>query len=362
MMSDRGVDAVVAVAPENTFYLAGVFIRTQVSIRDRIAGVIWPSGDAPTMLVCNIEESLARTESSIADIQTYVEFAQDPMEVLARVIRARGLERSVLGIESRYLSVEQMTILTRDLPDASLVSIDRHMDMVRASKTTGEIERIAAAYQLTEAAIATAWGLSSAGDTERVVANRMTQVMLELGADGIRHMTLTAGENTVHPHATPGDRSLRRGDTVLTDVGVYLNGFASDMARMGIVEGPDARQSREYAVYREAYLDLIQHIEPGMRALDAYARCGSRLRRSGYDLGLPHVGHGVSRRGGHEYPMLEPRNEATLEPGMLLAVEPGFRPRDDQRYHIEDLVLVTETGGEILTDVASTAEMITIRG
>lgn len=361
-LSARGLDAIVAVAPENTFYLSGVFIRTQVSIRDRVAVVIWPAGNAPTLLVCNIEESLARSEGSIADLQTYVEFAEDPMDVVARIVQSRGLDRAVVGIESRYLSVEQMSVLSRNLPQASLVPIDRDLDTVRASKTPAEVARIAAAYRLTETAIASAWARSSAGDTERSVANRMTQTMLDLGADGVRHLTLAVGENTVHPHATPGDRKLRRGDTVLTDVGAYLNGFASDMARMGIVGSADARQSREYATYREAYVDLVHSIEPGMRACDAFARCGDRLRQSGYDLGLPHVGHGVSRRGGHEYPMLEPRNTGVLEPGMLLAVEPGFRPRDDQRYHIEDLVLVTDTGAEILTDVASTAEMIAIQG
>jgi Xaa-Pro dipeptidase len=362
MISSRGLDAIVAVAPENTFYLSSVFIRTQVSIRDRVAVVVWPAGGAPTLLVCNIEESLARSEGSIADLQTYVEFADDPMERVAGIVRARGLERAVLGIESRYLSVEQMSVLSRSLPHASLVSIDRDLDAVRASKTPAEVARIAAAYQLTETAIASAWGRSSAGDTERSIANRMTQTLLDLGADGVRHLTLAVSENTIHPHATPGDRQLRRGDTVLTDVGAFLNGFASDMARMGIVGSPDARQSHEYSTYREAYVDLLHSIKPGMRACDAYTHCRDRLRRSGYDLGLPHVGHGVSRRGGHEYPMLEPRNTAILEPGMLLAVEPGFRPRDDQRYHIEDLVLVTEVGAEILTDVASTAEMISIQG
>jgi Xaa-Pro dipeptidase len=361
LISARGLDAIVAIAPENTFYLSGVFIRTQVSIRDRVAVVIWPASSAPTLLVCNIEESLARSQGSIADVETYVEFADQPMEILAKLIRSRGLDRSVLGIESRYLSVEQMSILARDLPDASLRPIDGDMDAVRSSKTAAEIANIAAAYELTERAIASAWGRSAAGDTERTVANRMTQTLLDLGSDGIRHLTLAVGENTIHPHGTPGDRRLRPGDTVLTDVGAYLGGFASDMARMGVVGTPNERQAREYSIYREAYVDLVSSIEPGMRACDAYTRCRDRLRKSGYDLALPHVGHGVSRRGGHEYPMLEPRNAAVLEPGMLLAVEPGFRPRVDQRYHIEDLVLVTDGGAEVLTDVGSTSQMITIQ-
>lgn len=155
-ISARGLDAIVAVAPENTFYLSGVFIRTQVTIRDRVAVVIWPAGDAPTLLVCNIEESLARSEGSIADLQTYVEFADDPMEIVAKIIQARSLDRAVLGIESRYLSVEQMSVLSRNLPHASLIPIDRDLDTVRASKTPAEVARIAAAYQLTETAIASA--------------------------------------------------------------------------------------------------------------------------------------------------------------------------------------------------------------
>lgn len=359
-IADLDVAALLAISPENTHYLSSVFIRTQVSIRDRIAVVLWPEQGDPTFLVCDIEESLARAEGSIEDVRTYVEFADSPVARLADILRERGLARQRLGVETKYLSVRQMEQLCDELPGAEFVPIDEAMARVRAVKTPGEIDMLSTAYLRTEEAIRRAWAQPSEGCTEREIANRMGQALFELGSDGVRHMTLSSGPNTIHPHMTPGTRQVRRGDTVLTDVGGFFSGFASDMARMGVVGGPTAQQEREYALYRSAYIRLLHAIRPGMRAADAFNFVREAMREAGYDLGLPHVGHGLSRRGGHEFPMLQPRNDEPLEPGMVLAVEPGFKPRADQRYHIEDLVVVTETGSRIVTDWRSTEAMLVL--
>lgn len=357
LIDELDLAAVVAVSPENTYYLSSVFIRTQVTIRDRIAVVVWPREAEPSFLVCNIEESLARKEGSIDDIRTYVEFAESPIRSLAGLIQERGLAGERLGVEMRYISAQQMEQLVELLPDSQLVSIDEAMDQVRAVKTPAEIERIVAAYRLTEEGIRRAWSAPSEGVSERLVANRMGQAFFELGSEGLRHMTLSSGENTVHPHMSPGERRLGPGDTVLTDVGAYWDGFASDMARMGIVGAPTEQQRREYSIYREAYVRLLHAVRPGIQAAELYRQVLAEMRDAGYDLALPHVGHGVSRRGGHEFPMLQPRNEALLEPGMVLAIEPGFKPRPNQRYHLEDLVVVTHNGAEIITDWRSTESL-----
>ena len=119
-MAETGVDAVVAVSPENTYYLSGVFIRTQISVRDRLALVVWPTGDEPTYIVCNIEESLARAHSPIKDIRTYVEFAESPIAKLAEVLEDRGLARGTLGIEERFFTAHSYHELQRRAPKARL--------------------------------------------------------------------------------------------------------------------------------------------------------------------------------------------------------------------------------------------------
>jgi Xaa-Pro aminopeptidase len=355
-----GVAAFIGVSPDSTYYLSSVLIRTQVSIRDRVAFVVWPAQGDATLLVCDIEESLARMEGSIKDLRTYVEFAQQPAKQLAEILRERGLDKERLGIEARYLSVAEMSELRAALPDVELVPIDEALMSVRAIKTAAEVRGIASAYQKTEAAINTAWASSRAGDTERQIANQMTTTLLERGADGIRHMTLSSGPNTVHPHMTPADRQLQPGETLLTDIGAFFDGFASDIARMGICGSPSSLQRHEYDAYRRAQVALLAAVRPGIAASSLYHLAARELESEGFELTSPHVGHGVSRRGGHEHPMLQPRNDSHLEAGMLLAVEPGFRPRPDQRYHVEDLALVTDDGAEVLTDWRSTAGMIPI--
>jgi Xaa-Pro aminopeptidase len=362
-LEQANLDAVVAVSPENTFYLSGAFIRTQISIRERLALVVWPREGDPTYIVCNIEESLARAEGWVPDVVTYVEFAESPIEKLVEVLDRRGLNRGDqrLGVEERFLTQHYYAELAESCP-VSLVRADELMERVRAIKTPGEISRIRDAFRNTEDAIRTAWANSRAGDTEKQVAERMSAEVSRRGADSVRHMTLASGENTIHAHRHPGSRRLQRGDLILTDFGGSWGGFCSDMARMGVVGEPSDIQRDEYQRYRDAYVATLHYLAPGVTAAGVFEFCRTQYQQRGLQLTSPHVGHSLSRNGGHDNPILHPRNPTPLEPNMLIALEPTFSPADDRRYHIEDLVLITTTGREILTDWESTGEMFEIRG
>ncbi len=359
-MAERQLDAVIAAAPENTYYLSGVFIRTQVSIRDRLAIVLWPHDGLPAFVVCNIEETLARHKGTIPDVRIYVEFAESPISQLVRLVHERGLDDKRLGYETRFFTQHYFEELRTALPKATFVPADDLLESVRSVKTSVEIDGIVSAFHRTEDAIRDAWGRAAAGDSEKDVADRMLYSILERGADSQRHMTLAGGPNTVYAHFPPGDRRLRSGDTVLTDFGGHFYGYSSDMARMGIVGKPSQQQADEYRRYSEIYVRLLHYIKPGITAANVYAYCKQEFEAAGMTLSSPHVGHSLTRMGGHEDPILHPRCDRVLEPDMLLAVEPSYRPRPDQRYHIEDLVRVTATGAEILTDWRSTEQMIEI--
>ncbi|MCZ7569935.1 MAG: aminopeptidase P family N-terminal domain-containing protein [Ardenticatenaceae bacterium] len=111
-------------SPENIPYLAGVFIDTQKSIRDRLALVVWPAEGEPTLIVCNIEEPQAQTESWIEDVRAYLEFQKRPTELLAEILNEKGLSTAPIGIEMGYLSARHFADLSRLLPDATLVACD----------------------------------------------------------------------------------------------------------------------------------------------------------------------------------------------------------------------------------------------
>jgi len=129
---------------------------------------------------------------------------------------------------------------------------------------------------------------------------------------------------------------------------------------MGIAGKPGQRELDEYKRYREVYVSLLHFLKPGVTAADVYNFCKSEYAKRGFPMTSPHVGHSVSRFAGHENPNLHPKNNQVLEPDMLFAVEPSFKPAPDKRYHVEDLVHVTETGCRIYTNWQSTEQMIAI--
>lgn len=347
-LDDSRLDALIAVSPENTFYFSGVFIRTQVSIRERLALVVIPRQGEETFIVCNIEESLARSQGWLPDVRTYVEFAQSPLEVLAEVLQQRGLVDGRLGVEERYLSLAYYRELQQRLPRAALVAADHLFTGIRNIKTQAQVELFTSAFQRTEQAVWKAWSASKPGESEKTVAERMVQEMVRAGADGPRHMTLAAGENTIHPHARPSDRPLRPGDLVLTDCGAIFGGYCSDIARMGAVGQPTREQARAYAALYDAQRETIAMMKPGVTFAQAFTACKEAFTRRGYVLHNPHVGHNLSLLGGHEHPLLHPFAQEPMHPGMLICVEPSLDIDAHTRMHLEDLVLITEGDPKIL--------------
>lgn len=358
-MVDNDLDAVAVAAPENTFYLSGSEIRTQISIRERLAIVLWPRDGEPTFIVCNIEESLAKSQSWIEDLQIYVEFAESPIAKLKTVISERGLDGKRIGVETRYLSQDYYHELTSD-GRVVAVAADRLLERVRAIKTRGERELITQAFLATEEAMREAWTASGAGDTERQVADRMISGIAARGADEVRHLSLNSGPNTVVTHRTPDSTVLKVGDLVTSDFGGTWSGFSSDIARVGIVGQASSEVAREYKVYRKAYVESLLGFKPGETAAQAFDRTVKVFHTHGMELPGPHVGHSLSRGGGHENPILHPFNEQIIETGMLIAFEPVWKASDDRLYHLEDMLLITESGCEVLTPWETHEEMIVL--
>ena len=270
-----------------------------------------------------------------------------------------GLGRCRIGIEFRHLSAEYFHELV-DKFSAEFVPADDLLERTRAVKTPAEIALLRNAFLNTQDAIYEAWMDSHVGDSEKNVANRMTDEVSKRGADGVRHLTLASGGNTVHPHMHPSNRCLLPGDLILTDFGATWDGFSSDMARMGIAGEARPKEDEEYRRYREAYVEVLHHLKPDVTAADVYTRCQTVFGDYGVPISSPHVGHSVSRGGGHENPILHPGRQQILEPNMLIALEPIYKASQTRRYHLEDLVLITDSGSAILTDWQSTERMMTI--
>lgn len=350
-MARANLDTLVASSPESTFYLSGVVDNTYVFLRDRLIIVVVHDGRPRTIIVSGIMEPLARATGWIEDVRTYKEHAVSPVDTLADLLEEKGLVTGRIGIEAKWWTVAFYQELVKRLPNASFIPADDVIQRTRSIKTPEEIKHLKTAAQLTDEAVYAAWRQSHPGDTEREVANRMTDEWLKRGAERASHTMFASGRNTTITHHIPGAKKLEAGEIVHSDHGAIFNNFWSDLGRLGVVGRPSQRQRDLYKILWEIHQATIDMARPGteVRELFEYARkeCTKRSIDFSYAENCE-IGHSMGQRPGHEEPVVHPFNSTALEPNMVLAIEPMFM-MPDEYYHLEDLVLVTDTAPQVLS-------------
>ncbi len=347
LMESRGLDAIVVSSYQNVSYFAGSTITTQVSLPDRLGFLITRRDGAATLLFCSIEISQLKTQTDIEDVREYVEFAQNPTEELARILRELGLTGASIGIDARRLPAASMTILQRDLPAAEFVPIDDELELAQAVKDPDEIEKLEEAAKSSLAAIEDTIKSLPKGTTERDVSSAIYLKLMQSGGKPL-FMVFASGERTLQAHPESTDTPMPRGTLWRIDYGARFDGgINSDLARTGVVGRPSPEQEATLKALRATQEAGFRAIEPGRPAKEVFFAVRDEFKRQGLPFTMPHVGHGMGI-GLHEYPMLEPGDDTPLEVGMVLNVEPMALIRREG-YHTEDLAAVTENGRRLLT-------------
>ncbi len=349
LMESRGLDAIVVSSYQNVSYFAGSTITTQVSLPDRLGFLITRRDGAATLLFCNIEISQLKTQTDIEDVREYVEFAQNPTEELARILRELGLTGASIGIDARRLPAASMTILQRDLPAAEFVPIDDELELAQAVKDPDEIEKLEEAAKSSLAAIEDTIKSLPKGTTERDVSSAIYLKLMQSGGKPL-FMVFASGKRTLQAHPESTDAPMPRGVLWRIDYGARFDGgINSDLARTGVVGGASPEQEATLKALRATQDAGFRAIEPGRQAKEVFFAVRDEFKRQGLPFTMPHVGHGMGI-GLHEYPMLEPGNDTPLEVGMVLNVEPmALIASRREGYHTEDLAAVTENGRRLLT-------------
>jgi Xaa-Pro aminopeptidase len=349
LMESRALDAIVVSSYQNVSYFAGSTITTQVSLPDRLGFLIARRDGAATLLFCNIEISQLKTQTDIEDVREYVEFAQNPTEELARILRELGLTGGSIGIDARRLPAASMTILQRDLPASEFVPIDDELELSQAVKDPDETEKLEDAAKSSLAAIEDTLQTLPKGTTERDVSSAIYLRLMQSGGKPL-FMVFASGERTLQAHPESTDTPMPRGILWRIDYGARFDGgINSDLARTGVVGAASPEQEATLKALRATQDAGFRAIEPGRPAKDVFFAVRDEFKRQGLAFTMPHVGHGMGI-GLHEYPMLEPGNDTPLEVGMVLNVEPmALITSRREGYHTEDLAAVTENGRRLLT-------------
>lgn len=273
-------------------------------------------------------------------------------DVTAREVRRRRIGR--LGFDPAHLNVRDFAALRKELAGGRLVPVSDVIAAMRQCKDAGEVERIRKAIRVAEQAFRDLCGWLKPGMTEREVAARLVYDMNRMGASGPAFEPIVAvGATGSLPHYEPGDRAVTREEGVLIDWGARVDWYVSDLTRVVWPGRVPPQLATVYEVVRDAEQAAIAAVRPGVRAaaIDRIAR--SHIERAGFGKLFNHsVGHGIGLNV-HEAPAMRKQSDTRLSPGMVVTVEPGVYIRGVGGVRIEDDVLVTETGHEVLSTLAS---------
>ncbi len=233
------------------------------------------------------------------------------------------------------------------------------VDKARSRKDEQECELMRKASQINDQAMLAFKKLIHEGVTEREVAEQTKQIYLDLGAEGFSFEPLVAfGASAASGHHYPDDTKLQKGDCVLFDVGCMYQGYCSDMTRTFFYQEVSPKQREVYELVLKANQTAEQAVRPGilLKELDGIAR--SLITEAGYGPNFTHrLGHFIGLET-HDFGDVSSAAADCAEPGNIFSIEPGVYLEGEFGVRIEDLILVTETGCEVLNHVSKELEIL----
>jgi Xaa-Pro aminopeptidase len=262
---------------------------------------------------------------------------------------ARGVGR--VGLEADHVSWSQQQAYAGEWFAAStLVPTVDAVEQLRLVKDDGEIDRIAAACDIADAALAQVRPSLTQRLSERDFGMELDSTMRRLGAEGPSFETIVAsGPNGAKPHARPTSRAIEDGDLVVLDFGALVDGYHSDMTRTIHIGEPDPVQARMLDVVLAAQQAGVAAIGAGAEVAAVDRACRDVIDEAGWGEAFLHAtGHGVGLDI-HEQPRVGATGDATLAAGNVVTVEPGVYLPEHGGVRVEDTVVVTTDGCRVLT-------------
>jgi Xaa-Pro aminopeptidase len=338
VMAERELAGFIVTAPSNVRYLTGYTGSN---------GIVC-LGIAP----CFMTDFRYATSVAALAADWKVEIVQQSLlgDVAKRIPELFGAQR--IGFESSALSYSAWRALDEAAraAGAELVPCDQVVEDLRAVKDADEIALIRAGGELCDAIYAWLAEEGLAGREEREVAWAIEQRARELGAEGPSFAPIVAsGANGALPHAVPGALEIERSTLVVLDLGTLVGGYCSDCTRT-FATGPSEPQMMDvYEAVLRAQEAALALVRPGQDCQEVHETARRVIGEAGYGEFFNHgTGHGVGIDM-HEEPRFRSGFGGTLEPGNVVTVEPGVYLPGRFGVRIEDLVLVTDDGHDVLT-------------
>lgn len=342
--ADRKIEGFIITALPNVRYLSGFTGSNAVLLLTRGNSVLFTdprytvqAGEECDCTVRTVRGSLAAS-------------------VAAAISRMR-LRR--VGFEKQRISWASYSALESKLRRVELVPVDGAVETSRMIKSPEEIAIIRKSVDVNSRALERSLRQFKSGMREMDLAAELDYQMRRLGASNPAFDTIVAaGDRTALPHAQPSAVSIDRDQLLLVDMGATVDGYASDMTRVFFTGTPKPGARKMYRAVLEAQEAAIAAVRPGVTAASIDRAARTVLKKRGMERAFVHsTGHGLGLEI-HEAPRLGKTDRTKLQPGMTITIEPGVYYQGMGGIRIEDTVLVTEKGCEVLTP--TTKEFLSI--
>lgn len=350
----KKIDGLLVSQPDNRRYLSG-YTAPDHGIQESAGFLLIPADGYPYLLTDSRFTLQAEAEAPHFQVELYPKGLLKLLERLTKKLAIHSLAfESDYFLHSAFLRLSSMAV-KRGLalrPESGLV------EQMRVVKDANELQLLRKSTQLNERVFQSVYNTIEPGMTEREIALALDLTMREMGAEGPSFDTIVAfGTNAARPHAVPTDRELRAGELVLIDMGLVYQGYCSDMTRTFVAGKPDQTFLDRHRLVRRAMLAGIEAIRAGVTgaAVDRAAR--QVLIDGGYGEYFGHgLGHGVGIAV-HEEPRLSPRGRKQLQAGMVVTVEPGIYLAEWGGIRLENMVIVTEEGCEVINQDTTSLDL-----
>ncbi len=348
-LSQAGLDA-VALNPGPTFaYLTGVSFH----LMERPVVLLVAPGRRPALVLPELEMLKVDLFPYPIDAFPYPENPAEWDAAFRRAVGSLSLDGRKIGVEPRQMRLLEFRYVRAGAPEADYPDASPALASLRLRKDEAEIASMRRAVKAAQDALESTIPTIRIGATEKDIASELTVRLLKNGSESELPFApiVSAGPNSANPHASPSDRKLQAGDLLVVDWGSRVDGYISDLTRTFAVREvqPEFRKIAEIVLAANTAGRAAGR--PGVPCANVDKAARHVIEEAGYGQYFTHrTGHGIGMED-HEDPYMRGDNMQMLYPGMAYTVEPGIYLPGRGGVRIEDNVVVTHDGLDVLSDM-----------
>ncbi|MRK01804.1 M24 family metallopeptidase [Aeromicrobium sp. S22] len=342
LAAQQGIDALLVTPGADLRYLTG-YVALPL---ERLTCLVLPARGEPTLVVPHLERQAAIASGVDTAIASWQE-TEDPYELVARLVG----DVATVGVDD-HMWASRVFALQAAMPTARQVLAGPLVQQLRIRKDDTEIAALRDAGAAIDRVHERVGEWLRPGRTEREVAADIARAIIDEGHETVDFVIVGSGPNGASPHHEVSDRVIETGDPVVVDIGGTMpSGYCSDSTRNYLAGGTAPAAYREaYAVLEAAQRAQLEHARPGVTAESVDAIGRQIIADAGYgELFIHRTGHGIGQET-HEEPYIVEGNGLVLEEGMAFSIEPGIYFDGQFGARIEDIVVCTADGLEVLNN------------